>query len=283
MSRRAPLLTALAAVVYSTTASAHGGDDHSIGHAALRNLAGMDISVLSFDHGRTAGTLTTVSVRGEIAMGRWVAGVSLPYHHLVLKDRDDIHGVGDPTKLVKYQLIRMGADGLSLQIGTRVTLPLGAQHDGLGAGHYEVSPFVSAMGMGARLSWHGTLGLSESISSHSHDPSATGSEEQSGAISSSPVTAHANRELMGHLGATLVLGEHWLANAIVEGRQPLSDSRWETSVVLMPELGWASHGRQSRGQMRTIQHGWLVTLGSAHMVLGQRFDHRASFGMSRRF
>ena len=286
MSRRAPLLTALAAVLYSTAAAAHGGDDHSVGHAALRDLAGTELSFLSFDHGLTAGTLTTLNIRGEIALGRWVAGIAMPYHRLALDTLpDERHGVGDPSAQLKFQLIPMGADRLSLQLGTRIALPLGDQHEGLGAGHYEVNPFVSAMWLGSLLSWHGTLGWSESISSHTHDPSSPDSLDSmaTSAISSSPLKAHANRELVGHVGSTLALGTHWFVNAVMEGNQPLANSRWDSSLILMPELGWASSAQPSDGQMRSTRSGWLVTVGSAHMVLGQRFEHRASLGFSRPF
>lgn len=141
------LALALLAPAFPAVASAH----HAVSTTGIAwveplTVAEVDVDAASFDFGgELRGDWQTFGVRAEVApTERFSASVRVPWAHLHLADGRHAVGLSDIEGTLKLRMLATEHGGLIASAGLGAGLPTGQSRYGLGAGHFEIAPFVAA-------------------------------------------------------------------------------------------------------------------------------------------
>jgi hypothetical protein len=169
----------------------------------------------------------------------------------------------DAEVAAKLGLVATQHGGLLLSAGVSFELPTGSEKKGLGAGHFEISPFVTASSAPVNnLVLYGLL--ADRISAGSHGDPA----EAPGEVHGSVLAPHSDHELTTRLGAAYVRGPAYLSGGI-EYVEVFVPSLAAGPVVLRGELGilFQSELRLAFGFDAPVasphRYGWRGRLGIA--------------------
>ena len=227
------------------------------------SVASVELTSSTFDFGRRfRGDWQTMTPRLEWAFNeRWSASVRTPIAHLHFSDGRRVIGLADIELSGKYRIVATEHGEFILSAGLGTALPTGVEADGLGAGHFEFSPFVTLSSQPA--SWLILSGLiNERLSLAKTDP-AIESQGPHGSI----LAPHAPHEIEARLAATALVGPTYLK------------AGWDQIFVLAGQTGPLGAGRlevgyTERGEFRLSagakipvtgeqRYRWQVTAGAA--------------------
>jgi hypothetical protein len=183
----------------SRPAHAHHAGPSSSGGLGARTRVGFELETGSFTLDLDGGYWLTACVGAEVALGRRVALTTrLPATFLTRDQGGDAFGPGDADLGVRVLLFE--ADDFSLASGLAVEFPIGDRESGIGAGHFELSPYVTAaqsidaVSLRTSLAYRGSIGLS----SHGGDDGAHAHAE----TAQYALGYHASHEIVVSLSAT---------------------------------------------------------------------------------
>jgi hypothetical protein len=93
---------------------------------------------------------------------RFGATVNVPmaYHK---EGAEASYGFGDVSAILKYLAVRPGANVPAVVLGLQAQFPTGNEHLGLGAGAYELTPYVALLKEFGPLLVQGNIGLSKQL------------------------------------------------------------------------------------------------------------------------
>lgn len=205
-----------------------------------------------FDLEAGRGRFYTLALRGEVAPLPWLSfGGRAPLHWLHVDGADAVSGPGDLDLALKVRLI--AGERLTLSAGLAAELPTGDEHAGIGSGHLELAPHVSALAVFGDLLLHGSAADSVSLGEDDHEHVNF-------------VSPHADHELRYHLGVAHPLHEQLVGNLVVSGATILSaEDRGDTLLVAAPQLAWAVTPRTA-----------LLATAELPLTSARRLDWRAA-------
>lgn len=222
----------------------HVVSEHGFAPVVPRSVAGVDVAAASFELEGRRGHWETVTPSLEWGFARRVSlFLALPLARL---DHDRaaqaVVGVGDLSVSMKANLYATPHGGLLISAGLGVEVPTGRSEDGLGAGHFEVTPFAMVASSvwsagGLELIVHTLASARLALEGHTHSHGGGGSAHLHGSL----LAPHAGRELFARGGVALVGRRAYLA-AGAEGAAPLGSGegylapRVEAGMLLTTEL-----------------------------------------------
>lgn len=260
-------LSLIAAVLAPAIAEAHHPvQDQGVGHAQPRTFAAADVEAAGFELAEQRGDYYTLRLRGEYTLVPYFSvGLAAPFHLLKLQDRSLRSGPGDVDVLARLRVVNAERHAWFMSVGLGVELPTGDTDAGLGAGHVELTPFVSTMKSLGPLMVHGTLALNASLA-HSE----AGHDHEAEPVFVNP---HSSLELVYHAGALYPVSEGLYLNGVAAANTVLEAAeRWETFLVLRPEVGFMP------------ADDWRISMVGHLPVAGERrFDWKATATLVRTF
>jgi hypothetical protein len=207
----------------------------------VRKFVSTEVSYtpFEFDH-ESQGNYSTLAFSGESPLYRSLGfGGRVPVHRIDFEHSPDETGLGDIEFYLKYPIFIRPHLGQVISGGLNVEAPTGDDEMGLGAGHWEVDPFVSMSFPFSKWVLHGSFGalfeLGGGEEEH-HDEANVASE---GGEHHDIIDPHEEEELIYHSGVAYVLAP--LAfNLVVKGRTDLSNEDSSTEIRLAPEINFIS-------------------------------------------
>jgi hypothetical protein len=203
-----PLFVLASSLAASRSAHAHHAGPSSSGGLGARTRVGFELETGSFTLDLDGGYWLTACVGAEVALGRRVALTTrLPATFLTRDQGGEAFGLGDADLGVRVLLFE--ADDFSLASGLAVEFPIGDRESGIGAGHFELSPYVAAASSIDAFSFRASLAYRGSIGVHSHGDDAGAHSHGDDAVAHSHgATAeyalgyHADHEIVASVSGT---------------------------------------------------------------------------------
>jgi hypothetical protein len=220
-------------VLLASRAGAHHiVSEYGIAFVEPTSVAEFDIQAAEFRLGDRSGHWQLVALSLEYALTpRLSLSGHLPFGRIRYDGGSTEYGPGDAEVGAKVSLVATQHGGLLLSAGASFELPTGSEVKGLGAGHFEISPFVTASSaLVNNLVLYGLL--ADRISAGSHADSV----EAPGEVHGSVLAPHSDHELTTRLGAAYVRGPAYLS-AGVEYVEVFVPSLAAGPLVLRGELG----------------------------------------------
>lgn len=152
---------------FSSFAFAHQ-EEHYFDDAVTDSVAGMETTFSGFDYDGVKGSFITNAFKYTHSLSSSaVLGIGLPIHSLMHEGRRTEVGLGDVDLNSKFYLY--GDGHFDVSGGLRLEIPTGNEDRGIGSGHFEFSPFFSAMQSLGAFMPHASLSF---LIAPSHDHSA---------------------------------------------------------------------------------------------------------------
>lgn len=251
--RCSPFTLAIGMLLYAAPATAH----HVVSTSGVAwveplHVVEANVHAASFDFGELRGDWQVLSVRGELAPTPWMSiSARVPWAHLHLSDGRRAIGLSDVEAATKFRLAATEHGGFIASAGLGTALPTGATEYGLGAGHWELAPFVAIAAQPHRHIVLDALATQTlSLTSSRPTDSADGPH---GAL----VAPHSDLETATRIGAAWV-GARWYARVGAEGVWAWRTD--EDGVSAEADLGYAMPAR------------WRIAIGGALPIAGtERF------------
>jgi hypothetical protein len=240
----------------------HPIEEQQPGHASVRSALGTELEHGTFDFAGAKGNFESLRVRGAFRLSDSLeASAWIPFHRLSIDGAPSTSGPGDVDLGVK-SAIAAPCEGCAVSVGASAELPTGDEHKGIGSGHLELSPFVSAEVPGGGVHFHGTLGGLFSIGGHHDHGPATPQTPNF-------VAPHADREIQTHLGVAVPLSSLTL-NALVGSATALGHSATFPGTAGFAGVGaavplsatWRLSAITRAGIGAHRRYDWKTTLGS---------------------
>ena len=183
------------------------------------------------------GQYTRVSLRLEYAFTeRFSAAASLPFAGVSPSGTDTTYGIGDAELSAKWSILRPKKGFGHLSIGSGIEMPTGDDEEGIGAGHFELTPFISYQSPAirghfvafGRIALLAALGDHHHHEQHSHTDGHTHHHQAGlGAV----LAPHTELELQTMVGAA------WLEKVVYgslsfDYAQPLDDHADRTALLV---------------------------------------------------
>jgi hypothetical protein len=209
----------------------------------------LDLQVAEFQLGDRSGHWVLAALAIEYAFHeRFSASLWLPFAWIEYATGSRAVGIGDIELAGKVLIFATPHGEFILSAGAGLELPTGNADNGLGSGHFELSPYVSASSAPANnFVIYGLV--SERISfgdanggGHEHPEEGDGHEHSGVDAHGSVLSPHADHELFVRLGAAYVIGPVYFSGGsdvvvVWSGSKPLGP------VVLRGEFGWLPRER----------------------------------------
>ncbi len=238
----------------------HIVSEYGIAFVEPSSIAEVDTQAAEFRLGDRSGHWQLVALSLEYAVTpRLSFSGRLPFARIRYDAGSTEYGPGDAEVAAKVGLVATQHGGLLLSAGASFELPTGSEKKGLGAGHFEISPFVTASSAPVNnLVLYGVLA----------DRISTGSAEAPGEAHGSVLAPHSDHELTTRLGAAYVRGPAYLSGGI-EYVEVFVPSLAAGPLVLRGEFGilFQSELRLAFGFDAPVagphRYGWRGRLGIA--------------------
>lgn len=228
-------------LLFATPAAAH----HPVSETGISwvepvSVVELSAEASSFDRGDGfSGRWQRLTLASEWrALPRLSVAARVPMIHLSLDDGRRVIGLGDVEASAKYRLIATEHGRLIASVGLGTAFPTGDTKSGLGAGHFELSPFLTLSSQPTRwLVFYGSAVDKISVGGTSDQPTI---DDRAG--HGSVLSPHEPHELDARLGAALLATESLYASIRVEQTVVfVGDDRGPTRGRV--ELGWAEPNR----------------------------------------
>jgi len=261
MKAKAKLVTFLLALLLPSSGVAHHVvSEHGIATVEPMTSIETTFEYGSFGFGAQTGNWQEFSLRGEFAVhDRLSLSVRMPWAHIDFDDGRRVVGVGDIEASALVELYASEHGGFVASAGIGTAAPTGEVLDGLGAGHFELAPFIVASTN--PLGW---LVLDALVV----DKIGLGSVEKDLGVHGGIVSPHSDHELTSRLGASIVVDALYVRTAlehdlVYAGRD---------STEARAEVGWAEPG------------AWRISVGTSLPVAGdERSRWRTSIAFANQF
>lgn len=189
----------------------HVISEHGIAPVAPRTVLSLDAAAASFNVEGHTGTWEATTPMCELALGQaFSVMAALPVARMAVEGRSEAMGVGDLAVATKVRLHATEHGGLLLSAGVGAELPTGSQAKGLGGGHVELTPFLTAstaLPEGGFGQWLIYGVVSPRLALGAHEPHAADAAHTHGSF----LAPHAERELYGRLMTALVIERGYVA------------------------------------------------------------------------
>jgi hypothetical protein len=251
----------------------HVVSEYGIAWTEPVSLVELDVQTAEFDFGERRGYWAVTALSLEYAFEERLSGsVRLPFAWIAYADHTDAVGVADIEFGSKVRLVATSHGELILSAGAGIELPTGDVDNGLGSGHFELSPYVSASSaplntlvLYALAAERIALGTEET---HAEEP---GQLDHDHPHEGSVLNPHQKHELFSRLGAAQIFGPVYVSAGcdvvvVWSGGQTLGP------VVLRSEFGWLPHERVR-----------LALGGDVNVAGEERFSWRARMGVAWMF
>jgi hypothetical protein len=184
----------------------HVVSEYGIAFVEPRSVAELDPQAAEFRLGDRSGQWQLVALSLEYAVTpRLSISGRLPFARIRYNGGSTEYGPGDAEVGAKVAIVATQHGGLLLSAGASLELPTGSEAKGLGAGHFELSPFITASSMPIdHLVLYGLV--ADRISVGTHEESQT-----QGEVHGSVLAPHSDHELSSRLGAAYVGGPAYLS------------------------------------------------------------------------
>ncbi|MGM0556998.1 MAG: hypothetical protein ACQEVA_11515 [Myxococcota bacterium] len=238
--RRAALLC-FVILLFPSSASAH----HVVSEAGISWVEPVSIVEVSaeasrFDRGNGfSGNWQVVTLGAEwSALDDLSLSLRVPMAHLSLDDGRRVAGLSDIELSAKYRVFASPHGEFIASAGVGTALPTGVPEDGLGAGHFEVSPFVTVSS--APNDWLILYGAAIDKLSLGRNAETTTIDERAG--HGSVIVPHEPHELDTRLGvAILPVDSAYLSARVDHTFVFVGEGAGSTRGRL--ELGWTRRGK----------------------------------------
>ncbi len=224
----------------------------------------MDTQLARFHLDEQQGTWFVVAPRVEYSVVPSLSfSARIPFAVVHYTDGNTVAGLGDFDVGMKVRLYATEHGEFIASIGLSSEFPTGNSDNGIGNGHFELSPFLALSSQPARfLIFYGIFADRLSLGGeHHHDSGTDGHAHAHGSV----IEPHEKHELFGRLGASVVHGPAFLSAGadviyVISGGEP-------GPVVVRAEAG------------RLFVEKLRVALGIDVPVAGEpRFTWRARLG-----
>jgi hypothetical protein len=162
----------------------------------------------------------------------------LPMAHLSLDDGRRVIGLSDIELSAKYRVFATPHGGFIASAGVGTALPTGVAADGLGAGHFEISPFVAVSS--APTDWLIVYGAAIDKISLGQNVETMTLDERAG--HGSVIAPHEPHELDTRLGVAMLPADSVYVSARIDHTVVfVGEERGSTRGRV--ELGWTRRGK----------------------------------------
>ncbi len=197
----------------------------------------------------------------EYAPVPWISGqVRVPLHRLHLDDRPAATGLGDIEWALKVRVYATEHGELIVSGGLGGELPTGSDEAGIGSGHVELIPFLTAST--SRGDFAAFALLADRLSLGGHGPSQHFDF----------ISPHTDHELAHRLGVGYVFGPAYASLAVDGVTVLVSENRGSTLLSARGEVGWLP-----------VKSVTIAVAADLPVTSRRRFDMRGRLSATLRF
>ena len=296
----ARLAAALVLLAPPAARAHHAITESAVTVAEPATYAAVEVEVGRFDTQGRTGTYVTVAPSLEIAWrGILSAGARVPLARVAPDGGPPETGLGDVELLLRGRLFATHHGGLILSAGLTAEAPTGDEARGLGGGHWDLGPFVSAASnpvswlalfatvtehvsvgggappAGARAQAHYVAGMGRPRPAAAARDAAARARHANDGSHGAPYGPHSDHELSIDAGAAYLFGEAGYAAA-----RATAVVLWEGGARLGPvtpavEVGWLP--------AEALRLKLALAVPLAPRGVARRADWRITLGGSYRF
>lgn len=248
----------------------HVVSDYAVASTEPMSFLELDSQAVRFELDERRGDYLLTAPTVEFAFQKRVSGsLRVPMASIVYDDQQNAFGIGDIELGSKVGLFASPHGGLILSAGTGIELPTGNEEQGLGSGHFELSPYLVASSAPTYdLVLFGLVAERISLEEHAEeDHHVSAAEEDHHEAHGSVLSPHEDHELFSRFMAGYIFSPIYLA----AGADVVL--AWSGENLLGPvdargEIGW-----RARRDVR-------VAVGADFPVAGEnRFEWRVRTGL----
>jgi len=208
--RAASLLGFLVVAFYALPASAHHVASN-LGIAYTEPLSYVEVEMLGakFDVLGASGEYVEATPTAEYSLNHQFSfSLRAPVAWIQRDDGTSTAGLGDMTVAASAALVRTPHGGLLLSAGLGAELPTGSVERGLGGGHFEADPFLTASTSPIEhLVFYGRY--VDALSLEGHHGGGEEEEEGPGGLHGALIAPHTDHELHARHGVALAWGSFY--------------------------------------------------------------------------